>query len=156
MFQKHKDFNLRFLVFPQLGSTIRLCKNAKVSIWKSKIKLKPLTDFTKNENRYFLGVAGKYTEPMSFNYEGYVDGFAINFNSIGINYFFDKAYKIMAPGNFQEFSDPKWQKFAAQLFEIKDFKDRVEFAEVFLESIFNNLNIAEGVCAMLNEAVLFF
>jgi AraC-like DNA-binding protein len=143
MFQKRKDSNLRFFVFPQLGATIRLCKNTKVYIGKSKIKLKPITGFGKNGNSYFLGVAGKYIEPMFFNYEGYVDGFAINFNSIGINYFFNKSYKKIAPKNFQGFSDRKWYKFAEELFAIEDFNGRVEFAEAFLESIFNNLNITE-------------
>ena len=157
MFEKRDDFNLRFFAFPQFGSTIEIFKNTKINRASSGIKLTPINNSGNEKDTYSIEILGKYSEPLFYFFEGYVDGFAINFNSVGINYFFDKSYKKIAPKNFQEFSNKKWQKFAEQLFEIKDFKGRVEFAEFFFESIFNNIDISDiekAIEAILNDETI--
>jgi len=142
MFEECENFDLSYFVFPQFGSTLELFENTQISKHSKGIKIAPVTD-TRGKNSYSVAIFGKYTEPVSFNYEGYVNGFGINFKPTGINYFFDKSYKKIAPYNFQEFSDVQWQKFATELFSIKDFTKRVEFAETFLESIFNDAHLTE-------------
>jgi len=151
MFEKSEDFSIRFFAFPQAGSTIELFKNAKINRTSGGIKIAPMKKLG-NANNYSVEILGKYSEPVFFDFEGYVEGFAINFKPLGINYFFDKPYNKIAPKNFQEYSDLKWQKFTKELFAIKGFKGRVEFAETFFESIFRNINIADVEKAI--EAIL--
>ena len=151
MFEKSKDFNLHFFAFPQFGSTIELFKNTKVKRTSSGITLTPIKN-SHNKNTCSIEILGKYSEPVFYYFEGFADGFAINFNPVGINYFFEKSYKKIAPKNFQEFSDLKWNKFAEELFEIKSFEKRVEFAEAFFESILTKPNINDIEKAI--EAIL--
>ncbi|HSH65826.1 MAG TPA: AraC family transcriptional regulator, partial [Bacteroidia bacterium] len=77
------------------------------------------------------------------SYEGYVNGFTINFKPLGINYFFDRSYKQLAPHNFQRLSDEKWIKFAEEVLAFKNFEERVEFAEFFLEKVINTIHLTE-------------
>ena len=143
MFEEHNDFKFSYFGFPQLGSTLEIFKNTKVLRNSNGIKLIPINNTNNIGDTYSIEIFGKYIEPVFFNYEGYVNGFSINFKPAGINYFFEKPYKKIAPKNFQEFSDLKWQKFAKELLEIKDFIKRVEFAEEFLENTFHKKNLIE-------------
>lgn len=141
MFEKRKDFSLDFFAFPQFGSTIEFYENATIRESSDEIKIVPVAGNKKNS--YSIEVLGKYTQPIFISYKGYVNGFTINFKPVGINYFFDKSYKEVAPENFQKLSEPKWNKFAKELFALKKFEERVEFAEDFLEKIIRNIRIEE-------------
>src|ERR1035437_9284397 len=143
MYKERKGFNFSYFGFPQLGSNLKLLENTNISRTVTGIKFAPIIKADDKDNIYNIDICGRYTEPILCSYDGYVNGFTISFKPLGINYFFDKPYKKIAPKNFQEFSDIKWQTFASELFAIKSFEGRVEFAETFLESLFNNINITE-------------
>jgi len=153
MYKERENFRFSYFGFPQLGSTLKIVENTNISRSPSGIKFTPVVSGEKS-NKYTIDICGRYIEPILCSYDGYVHGFGINFNALGINYFFNKPYKKIAPKNFQEFQDVKWQQFARELFTIKDFEGRVEFAEKFLENIFNSLNIADiekAVAAILED-----
>lgn len=157
MFEKSNDFQLNFFAFPQFGSTIELFKNAKISRSGTTLKIAPVKKSDSDKNKYSVEVLGKYTEPVFINYKGYVDGFTINFNPLGINYFFEQSYKKIAPENFQSFAGTKWNKFAEELFAIPDFKGRMEFAENFLENTFNDIDITgieKAVTAIIKDPTI--
>ncbi len=142
MFEYRKDFHLRFFAFPQYGSTLEIFENTTIARTFDTIKLKPFQQDDKGK-KYSVEIFGKYAEPVFFNYEGYINAFAINFTPLGINYFFNKPYVEIAPKNFQKFSDSAWDKFSKELFIIKKFEKRVEFTEEFLEGQFNKIDIDE-------------
>ncbi len=152
MFEKRKDFNLNFFAFPQFGSTVELYENADIKRRTNELSIRPLHKERTKKNNYSIEIFGKYTAPVFISYKGYVNGFTINFKPSGINYFFDKCYKEIAPENFQKFSDHKWQKFAEELFSKKKFEERIEFAESFLEKIVNTIHLTEVEKAV--EAIL--
>jgi AraC-like DNA-binding protein len=143
MFEKRKDFNLNFFAFPQLGSTVELYENALITRSANEMRVTPVKDTGRKKSTYSIEILGRYTAPIFISYEGYVNGFAINFKPLGINYFFDKSYKAIAPSNFQKLSDPVWNKFAEEVLAFKTFEEKVEFAESFLEKIINDIQIAE-------------
>lgn len=88
MFEYRENFNLRFFAFPQYGSTLEIFENTKITRTVNKINLKPYQQRNKDGNAYAIEIFGKYTEPVFLNYEGYVNGFAINFRPLGIKLFF--------------------------------------------------------------------
>jgi AraC-like DNA-binding protein len=143
MFEYRENFNLRFFAFPQYGSTLEIFENTKITRTVNKIKLKPYRQRNKDGNAYAIEIFGKYTEPVFLNYEGYVNGFAINFRPLGINYFFDKAYSEIAPENFQKISHLKWNQFSRELFTIEKFEKRVAFAEHFLEKSIREIDLSQ-------------
>lgn len=143
MFEKRKDFSLDFFVFPQLGSTIEIYENARITRSINEMKITPVNESGDKKNSYSIEILGKYTQPVFISYKGYVDGFTINFKPLGVNYFFDKSYKTLAPDNFQEVTDSNWKKFAEGVFAFKSFERRVEFAESFLEKIMRDIQITE-------------
>jgi AraC-like DNA-binding protein len=141
MFEKRKDFNLNFYAFPQLGSTLELYENATIRRSAHEMNVKPVKGDAKS--KCSVEILGRYTEPIFISYEGYVNGFTINFKPLGINYFFDRSYKKIAPDNFQKSSDSAWNKFAEEVLAIKNFEERVKFAEFFLEKIIRDIHLAE-------------
>lgn len=143
MFEEKKDFSLNFFAFPQLGSTLEIYENAAITRTTNEMKVKPVKETAGKKNKYSVEILGRYTEPIFISYDGYVNGFSINFKPLGINYFFDKSYKAIAPHNFQQVSDPAWNKFAEEVLAFKTFEERVEFAEVFLEKIIRDIHITE-------------
>jgi AraC-like DNA-binding protein len=143
MFEKRKDFKLNFYAFPQLGSTLELYENAAIKRSAHEMKVKPFKLAGSKKKQYSVEILGRYTEPIFISYEGYVNGFTINFKPLGINYFFDKSYKEIAPDNFQRSVDTTWNKFAKEVLAIKNFEERVEFAELFLEKIIRDIHLAE-------------
>jgi AraC-like DNA-binding protein len=143
MFEKRKDFSLNFFAFPQLGSTIELYENAAITRSANEMKVMPVHQTRGKKNSYSTEILGRYTEPIFISYEGYVNGFTINFKPLGINYFFDKSYSQLAPDNFQRSSDATWNKFAEEVLAFKNFEERVEFAEFFLEKIMRDIQITE-------------
>jgi AraC-like DNA-binding protein len=145
MFEKRKDFSLNFFAFPQLGSTIELYENATITRSINEMKVKPVNeDESGGEKKsHSIEILGRYTEPIFISYEGYVNGFTINFKPLGINYFFDKPYKVIAPNNFQKSSDTTWNRFAEEVLVFKNFEERVEFAEFFLEKLIKDIHIIE-------------
>jgi AraC-like DNA-binding protein len=143
MFEKRKDFKLNFYAFPQLGSTLELYENATINRSANELKIKPTTEARGKKNKYSVEILGRYTEPIFLSYEGYVNGFTINFKPLGINYFFDQSYKKIAPDNFQESSDTAWNEFAEEILSIKDFAERVTCAELFLEKIIRDIHLTE-------------
>jgi AraC-like DNA-binding protein len=143
MFEKREDFNLNFFAFPQLGSTIELYENAAITRSTNEMKIIPLKEIKGKKNNYSVEILGRYTEPIFISYDGYVNGFAINFKPLGINYFFDGPYKTIAPDNFQRSSDSTWNKFAEEVLAFRNFEERVEFAEFFLEKIIKDIRITE-------------
>jgi AraC-like DNA-binding protein len=148
MFEKRKDFKLNFYAFPQLGSTLELYENAAIKRSAHEMKVKPFKEAGSIKNKYSVEILGRYTEPIFISYEGYVNGFTINFKPLGINYFFDKPYKEIAPDNFQRSADTTWNKFAQEVLAIRNFEERVEFAERFLEKIIRDIHLAETERAM--------
>ena len=150
MYKERNDFKFSYFGFPQLGSNLKIVENTNIVRTPFGIKFTPFTNTDNTSKIYTIDICGRYIEPILCSYEGYVNSFTISFKPAGINYFFDKPYKKIAPKSFQEFTNTKWQKFSAELFAIKDFERRVEVAEIFLESIFNNLNI------YFNEKNVFF
>jgi AraC-like DNA-binding protein len=143
MFEERKKFSLNFFAFPQLGSTIELYENATITRSANEMKVTPANRAGGEKNSYSTEILGRYTAPIFISYEGYVNGFTINFKPLGINYFFDKCYKVIAPDNFQRSSDNTWNKFAEEVLAFKNFEERVEFAEFFLEKIVRNIQITE-------------
>lgn len=143
MFEKINDFKLNFFAFPQLGSTVEFYENAKIVQNTNGIRITPVKTAAVKANNYSIEILGRYTAPVFISYEGYVNGFTINFKPLGINYFFDKSYSVIAPDNFQKLLDIKWNKFAEELLILKTFEQRVEFAEFFLEKIINDIRITE-------------
>lgn len=143
MYEKREDFRFSFYAFPQLGSTIIVSRNADISRSLTGIKFAPVKDGAIEDPVYTVDICGKYTEPIYCSYDGYVDGFTINFNPLGINYFFDTPYKKLAPKNFQKSSSPQWLKFTRELFELNDFESKVAFAENFFESVFNDIRLPD-------------
>ena len=143
MFERREDFHLRFFAFPQYGSTLEIVENASITRTVTTMKLRPHLKKPGTVKTYAIEIFGKYTEPVFLNYEGYLNGFTINFKPLGINYFFDRPYLEIAPKNFQKFSHPDWKKFATDLFDLTKFEDRIEFAEFFLEGLFQEIHIPE-------------
>jgi AraC-like DNA-binding protein len=143
MFEKKEDFNLNFFAFPQVGSTIELYEDATITRSANELKVRPAKETASEKNKYSIEILGRYTGPIFISYEGYVNGFAINFKPLGINYFFDKPYKTIAPHNFQKLTDTNWTTFAREVLALKDFKERVKFAEFFLENKFKDIRIVE-------------
>lgn len=143
MFERIENFHLRFFAFPQYGSTLELFENTKIARTRNRITLKPIQKTGLVKNDYAVEIFGKYTEPVFLNYEGYVNGFAINFKPLGINYFFDKPYSELAPQSFQKVPAKGWIEFAEELFSLEKFEDRVKFAEQFLEKSVNDIAIPD-------------
>lgn len=143
MFEKRKDFSLNFFAFPQLGSTMELYENTAIKRSANEMKVSPVKETAGKKNNYSVEILGRYTAPIFISYEGPVNGFTINFKPLGINYFFEKSYKEIAPANFQKSSDAKWNKFAEEVLVFKKFEERVEFAELFLEKMINDIQITE-------------
>jgi AraC-like DNA-binding protein len=143
VFEKRKDFKLNFYAFPQLGSTLELYENASIKRSANEIKVKPVEEKGGKKNKYSVEILGRYTEPIFISYEGYVNGFTINFKPLGINYFFDRSYKEIAPDNFQKSADTTWNKFAEEVLAIRNFEERVTFAEQYLEKIIKDTYLTE-------------
>ena len=143
MYKEREDFRFSYFAFPQLGSTLKIYRNAIISRSSTEIQFEPASDSRHKPDHYTLDIYGRYKEPLICTYKGYVQGFTINFNPIGINYFFDTPYKKLAPKISQEYSNIAWKKFSEELFKIKDFEKRTEFAEVFLEDMYNDIHQPE-------------
>jgi AraC-like DNA-binding protein len=125
-----KDINsLRYITFPHSYSCIFFVKGVNTSRDNHAIHL------LHNENskeQVSVEITGKYTQPVSLNYEGEFDEISIIFKPLGVNCFFNNDLIEYAPLFSQPLNLTHWQSFAEELFQENNLSKRIEKLESFL------------------------
>lgn len=129
-----KDIN--YCIFPQIGSTLVLTINTTTKRFQNKIQfINDLNSSPKAE------VFGKYLNPVQIRYHGKFEEFSIDFTALGINYFFDKPYKQIAPKTFQEIKHKSLSQLGRQINEIAAYDKKIELAEQYFINTFKEIKI---------------
>jgi len=119
-FEKGCDLRINFATFPHIGPALALLRNASLNINSRHLQITPM-----DQDQFNTVVLGKYTSPVFITYNGYVDEISVNFTTLGINYFFDEPYNVVAPANFQKLKDENWVEFGKNLFETEKIEFRL-------------------------------
>ncbi|MFK8039591.1 MAG: helix-turn-helix domain-containing protein [Crocinitomicaceae bacterium] len=116
----------RYLALPHSKAAISLFN--KSSVIYNEHQLDITNDKSNSPSVYILG---KYTSPILLDYKGAVDEIAINFKTLGINYFFEDNFDKIASKPVQILTDNGWNEFSTQLYNIEEDK-RIDSLENFL------------------------
>lgn len=73
-----------------------------------------------------IEILGKYTTPVSIEYNGKLREISIVFKPLGLNRFFTDNYVSIAPKFSQELANDVWQQFGENLFSSKDDISKIE------------------------------
>jgi len=131
----HEDTkDLNYFVFPNTGCT--LVFNQGISVVNSEYA--SYATANKDEGNNIL-LMGKYTTPVFLSFSGFINQLSINFHPNGINHFFDKPYKVMAPNNFQIISSDGFEAFYKDVYSTSNYNERVDIADDFFERRLRNL-----------------
>lgn len=132
-FEKGCDLRINFVAFPPIGTVFAFLKNADLKINEEHLQIIPTLIDSFNSI-----ILGKYTKPVFITYDGYVNEISVNFHPLGINYFFDDPYSVLAPGNFQKLNNSAWLDFGRELMNIDDIEKKLQMFEDFLIKKFKN------------------
>ena len=126
--KKEKDFEkINYFVFPQKGTTIGILMNAGIYFDNFSLKLKK-----SEKSKIRILLFGKYLMPLYLQYENFIEELSINFTPAGLNYFFSKNSRELAPENMQLLDSASWHDFASSLIPLKSDKERICALESFL------------------------
>ena len=126
-FEKGCDLKINFAAFPPIGTVFAFLKNAEFKVNKEHLQIIPTL-----KNHFNSIILGKYTRPVFITYDGYVNEISVNFHPLGINYFFDDPYSVLAPGNFQQLNNSTWLDFGRELMNIDEIEKKLQMFEGFL------------------------
>ena len=128
--------DINYDIFPQIGTTMVLTVNTEIKRFENKIQF---IQTPKAPSKVEL--FGKYLNPVQIRYQGVFDEFSIDFTTLGINYFFDKPYKKLAPNNFQEIKHDDLIKLGETISNIEEIDKKVELAETYFYNAFKDIKI---------------
>lgn len=129
VFTNEDAHSLRYITFPHSYSCIFFLKGLNISRDNHAIHLL----HTENSKELVsVEITGKYTQPVSLNYEGEFDEISIIFKPLGVNRFFNKDLIEYAPLFSQPLNLTHWQSFGEELFQENNLYKRIEKLESFL------------------------
>lgn len=120
--------DLNYFVFPNTGCTLVFNQGIKI------VNSEYASYATANRDAVdSILLMGKYTTPVFLSFRGFINQFSINFHPNGINHFFNKPYKVLAPNNFQIILSDEFKTFYKDIYATPNYNERVDIADVFFE-----------------------
>jgi AraC-like DNA-binding protein len=145
-----KEFTqeIRYLAFPQIGSSMAFLLNSDVKIQERSIFISK----SKTTNEKIL-LLGKYLEPIELSYKNFVPEIAINFKALGLNYFFKNLDFYQSNNIGQIINQEIWLKTTKQIFHCKNNDERISILEEFLLSQFidKDLNLMKKCIKLIDD-----
>lgn len=139
---------IQYLAFPQLGTSMALYMNAKLSIENGILKFERI-----DKPNPQLILLGKYTLPIQLKYQDFTPEISIYFSPTGLNYFFKENAAEIASENAQIINSETWTEIIRQLFEQESNEQKIEVLEKLLLEILidKDLSLVEKFIFLLNE-----
>ena len=121
-----KATDISYFMYPKVGSVMGFMKNVRILREGYKISFE-----SKANEELKIELFGKFLKPVFLSYKGKIDELSINFEPNGINYFFDKSYKNLAPNDFQAIDNSSFKNVFNKIYSTDCIEERVDILDEF-------------------------